>query len=153
MDKVSDTPRTDAFTSCDDWNEAVKFRGQEQGQMIRIGWLQDHARYLERELTAYRKETDILTGAVLDLREKLAEQKEQMRVLEEEMLVLGDERNAAEARSNLLACALRALLSKCPNCGGTGEVGTGIIQIGQPVQMPCFVCSGERQIFLRECGK
>ena len=59
----------------------------------------------------------------------------------------------AEARSNLLACALRALLLKCPNCGGTGEVGTGIIQMGQPDQMPCFVCAGERQILLKECGK
>ena len=60
---------------------------------------------------------------------------------------------AAQKKNNLLACALRALLSKCPDCGGTGEVGTGIIQIGQPVQMPCFVCAGERQILLRECGK
>ena len=60
---------------------------------------------------------------------------------------------AAQARNNLLACALRALLSKCPDCGGTGEVGTGIIQIGQPDQMPCFVCAGERQILLKECGK
>jgi hypothetical protein len=84
---------------------------------------------------------------------KLAALKEQYRVLEDELLVLGDERNAAEARSNLLACALRALLSKCPDCGGTGEVGTGIIQIGQPAQMPCFVCAGEREILLRECGK
>jgi hypothetical protein len=63
------------------------------------------------------------------------------------------ERNAAVARSNLLACALRSLLSKCTNCGGTGEVGTGIIQMGQPDQMPCFVCAGERQILLKECGK
>ena len=83
---------------------------------------------------------------------ELAEQKEQFRVLEDEMLVMMDERNAAVARSTL-ACALRALLLKCPDCGGTGEVGTGIIQIGQPAQMPCFVCSGERQILLRECGK
>ena len=86
------------------------------------------------------------------LERELAAQKEQMRVLEDEMLVLGDERNAAVARS-ILACALRALLSKCPDCGGTGEVGTGIIQMGQPDQMPCFVCAGERQILLKECGK
>ena len=84
---------------------------------------------------------------------ELAALKEQYRVLEDELLVLGDERNAAEARSNLLACALRALLSKCPDCGGTGWVGTGIIQMGQPDQMPCFVCAGERQILLKECGK
>ena len=66
---------------------------------------------------------------------------------------LEEELDAAQKKNNLLACALRALLSKCPDCGGTGEVGTGIIQIGQPDQMPCFVCAGERQIFLRECGK
>ena len=59
----------------------------------------------------------------------------------------------AEARSSLLACALRALLSKCPDCGGTGWVGTGIIQLGRPDQMPCFVCAGERGILLKECGK
>jgi hypothetical protein len=84
---------------------------------------------------------------------ELAAQKEQFRVLEDEMLVMMDERNAAVARSNLLACSLRALLSKCPDCGGTGWVGTGIIQMGQPDQMPCFVCAGERQILLKECGK
>jgi DnaJ-class molecular chaperone len=53
----------------------------------------------------------------------------------------------------LLACALRSLLSKCTNCGGTGEVETGHIQIGIPFITSCFVCAGERQIFLRECGK
>jgi hypothetical protein len=84
---------------------------------------------------------------------KLAEQKEQFRVLEDEMLVMMDERNAAVARSNLLACALRSLLSKCACCGGTGEVGTGIIQMEHPAMMSCFVCAGERQILLKECGK
>ena len=64
-----------------------------------------------------------------------------------------NERNAAEARSNLLACALRSLLSKCACCGGTGEVGTGIIQMEHPAMMSCFVCAGERQILLKECGK
>jgi hypothetical protein len=84
---------------------------------------------------------------------ELAALKEQVRVLEDEMLVLGDARNAAEARSNLLACALRSLLSKCACCGGTGEVGTGIIQMEHPAMMSCFVCAGERQILLKECGK
>jgi len=59
----------------------------------------------------------------------------------------------ALARSNLLACALRSLLSKCACCGGTGEVGTGIIQMEHPAMMPCFVCAGERGILLKECGK
>ena len=97
MDKVSDTPRTDAeFT--DDYYVS--------------GFVPtEFAQQLERELAA------------------------------------------AQKKINLFACALRALLSKCPNCGGTGEVGTGIIQIGQPAQMPCFVCSGERQILLKECEK
>ena len=103
----------------------------------------------------------------LEFADELAAQKEQMRVLEDEMLVLGDERNAAyvelERLVKMLALAdgqikenvkvLRSLLSKCPDCGGTGEVGTGIIQMGQPAQMPCFVCAGERQILLKECGK
>ena len=55
------------------------------------------------ELAASRKETDTLTGAVLDLREKLAAQKEHYRVLEEEMLVLGDERLCAtlDAKENM----------------------------------------------------
>ena len=97
-------------------------------------------------------ENEWITHA-LELNNELGALKEQMRVLEDEMLVLGDERNAAQARSNRLACALRALLSKCSDCGGTGEVGTGIIQMGQPAQMPCFVCAGERQILLKECGK
>jgi len=78
---------------------------------------------------------------------------EQCRVLEDEMLVMRDERNAALARSNPLACALRSLLLKCTCCGGTGEVATGHIQMGQPYQMPCFVCAGERGILLKECGK
>ena len=125
MDKVSDTPRTNFVAH--ETGDAEWNRS-----MNRFGRMFAHACILERELAA---------------------QKEQMRVLEEEMLVLGDERNAAEARSNLLACALRALLSKCPDCGGTGEVGTGIIQMGQPAQMPCFVCAGERGILLKECGK
>jgi len=60
---------------------------------------------------------------------------------------------AAQARSNLLACALRSLLSKCACCGGTGEVGTGIIQMEHPAMMSCFVCAGERGILLKECGK
>jgi len=66
---------------------------------------------------------------------------------------LKEELASAIEQRDRLACALRALLSKCPDCGGTGEVGTGIIQIGQPDQMPCFVCAGERQILLKECGK
>ena len=84
---------------------------------------------------------------------ELAEQKEHYRVLEDDLLVLGDERNAELARSNLLACALRSLLSKCACCGGTGEVGTGIIQMEHPAMMSCFVCAGERGILLKECGK
>ena len=59
----------------------------------------------------------------------------------------------AEARSNLLACALRSLLSKCTCCGGTGEVATGLIQMGIPSLTQCFVCAGERGILLKECGK
>ena len=59
----------------------------------------------------------------------------------------------AEARSNLLACALRSLLLKCTCCGGTGEVETGHIQIGIPFITSCFVCAGERGILLKECGK
>lgn len=60
---------------------------------------------------------------------------------------------AALAQRDKLVEALRSLLSKCPDCGGTGWVGTGIIQIGQPDQMPCFVCAVERGILLKECGK
>ena len=59
----------------------------------------------------------------------------------------------AEARSNLLACALRSLLSKCTCCGGTGEVAIGLIQMGIPSLAQCFVCAGERGILLKECGK
>ena len=125
MDKVSETPRTNFVA-----HESVD--AEWNRSMNRFGRMLAHACILERELAA---------------------QKEHYRVLEEEMLVLGDERNESVARSNLLACALRALLSKCPDCGGTGWVGTGIIQIGQPDQMPCFVCAGERQILLKECGK
>jgi len=70
MDKVSDTPRTDAFIS--------KFHGARvlsSGSRHRTDVeLHDFARQLEREL---------------------AEQKEQFRVLEDDLLVLGDERNAA----------------------------------------------------------
>ena len=60
---------------------------------------------------------------------------------------------AMQAQRDKLAVALRSLLSKCPYCGGTGWVGTGIIQLGQPDQMPCFVCAGERGILVKECGK
>jgi len=125
VDKVSDTPKTDALLI-----------DAKTGRTIIVGETFERLEVLCRELER-----------------ELAEQKEQYRVLTDEMLVMMDERNAAEARSNLLACALRALLSKCPDCGGTGEVGTGIIQMGQPAQMPCFVCAGERQILLKECGK
>ena len=68
MDKVSDTPRTN-------------FVAHESGDvewnrsMNRFGRMLAHAQILERELAA---------------------QKEQFRVLTDEMLVLGDERNAAE---------------------------------------------------------
>jgi hypothetical protein len=82
------------------------------------------------------------------LERELAAQKELFRVLEDEMLVMMDERNASAARSNLLACALRSLLSKCPDCGGTGEVQTMTLHLES-----CFVCAGERGILLKECGK
>ena len=84
---------------------------------------------------------------------ELAAQKEQLRLCNVDQFSTEAELAAAQKKNNLLACALRALLSKCPDCGGTGEVGTGIIQMGQPAQMPCFVCSGERQILLKECEK
>jgi len=121
MDKVSDTPRKADFITLLNANAEIDILRQ----FISVWY----------EIAANR------------LRE-LAEQKEQFRVLEDELLVLGDERNAAEARSNLLACALRALLSKCPDCGGTGEVQTMTMHLES-----CFVCSGERQILLKECGK
>ena len=142
MDKVSDTPRTDAEFTDDYYVSEFAFK-----------LLREFACDLERELTAQKEQLRLCNVDQFSTAAELAAQKEQVRVLEDEMLVLGDERNAAEARSNLLACALRALLSKCPDCGGTGEVGTGIIQIGRPAQMPCFVCSGERQILLKECVK
>ena len=138
MDKVSKTPRTDAVKSY-----------QERCEMLHGDKIVTHAMCFARA----SEEADEFHSLCEKLEEELAAQKEQFRVLEDEMLALGDERNAAETRSNLLACALRALLSKCPDCGGTGEVGTGIIQMGQPAQMPCFVCAGERQILLKECGK
>jgi hypothetical protein len=125
MDKVSDTPRT---------NFVAHATGDAEWNrsMNRFGRMMAHACILERELAAL---------------------KEQVRVLEDEMLVLGDARNAAEARSNLLACALRSLLSKCACCGGTGEVATGHIQMGIPFITSCCVCEGERGILLKECGK
>ena len=120
MDKVSDTPRTDANYVC--------HYGDGLGQWVP----REFAQQLERELAA---------------------QKEQLRLCNVDQFSTEAELAAAQKKNNLLACALRALLSKCPDCGGTGEVGTGIIQMGQPAQMPCFVCAGERQILLRECGK
>ena len=117
MDKVSDTPRTDAVKSY-----------EERCEMLHGDKIVTHAMCFARA----SEEADELHSLCEKLEEELA---------------------AAQKKNNLLACALRALLSKCPDCGGTGEVGTGIIQIGQPAQMPCFVCAGERQILLRECGK
>ena len=72
MDKVSDTPRTDAATF-----------------------------YAE---TSVNKTELCVTGKfACELERELGAQKEQMRVLEEEMLVLGDERNAAvlDAKENM----------------------------------------------------
>ena len=109
---------------------------------------------LHEVLTIYGEDRiNMWRHTFLEFADELAAQKEQFRVLEDELLVLGDERNAAEARSNLLACALRSLLLKCTCCGGTGEVATGHIQMGIPALMSCFVCAGERQILLKECGK
>jgi len=173
MDKVSKTPRTNfvAHESGDvEWNKPIN----------RFGRMMAHACILERELAeqnepctdakemghgcirAVKAEND-LAAQKEQLRlcnvdqfstaAELAEQKEQFRVLTDEMLVMMDERNAELARSNLLACALRSLLSKCACCGGTGEVGTGIIQMEHPAMMSCFVCAGERGILLKECGK
>ena len=82
MDKVIDTPRTS--------QDALKA----QFELVRKSY-EDKIARLERELAASRRETDTLTGAVLDLREKLAEQKEQMRVLEDEMLALNTMRHEA----------------------------------------------------------
>jgi hypothetical protein len=109
---------------------------------------------LHEVLTIYGEDRiNMWRHTFLEFADELAAQKEHYRVLEDEMLVMMDERNASEARSNLLACALRSLLSKCACCGGTGEVGTGIIQMEHPAMMSCFVCAGERQILLKECGK
>jgi len=146
MDKVSDTPRTNfvAHASGDsEWDRSIN----------RFGRMMAHACILERELTAQKEQLRLCNVDQFSTAAELAEQKEQFRVLEDELLVMGDERNTALARSNLLACALRALLSKCPDCGGTGEIGTGIIQMEHPAMMSCFVCAGERGILLKECGK
>jgi hypothetical protein len=136
MDKVSDTPNQDEVIcpAC-----SHQFRAIPEN--------------VQSELAAQKEQLRLCNVDQFSTAAELAALKEQYRVLEDEMLVMMDERNAAVARSNLLACALRALLSKCPDCGGTGEVGNGIIQMGQPAQMSCFVCAGERQILLKECGK
>ena len=115
--------------------------------------LQYWAEKLEEELSAAQaeiatlREKNIRMFASAELAEAQRDEKDK------QLADCYDRMFKAEARSNLLACALRALLLKCPDCGGIGWVGTGIIQIGQPDQMPCFVCAGERQILLRECGK
>jgi hypothetical protein len=138
VDKVSKTPRTYAVKSY-----------QERCEMLHGDKIVTHAMCFARA----SEEADEFHSLCEKLEEELAAQKEQFRVLEDELLVLGDERNAAVARSNLLACALRSLLLKCTCCGGTGEVATGHIQMGIPALMSCFVCAGERGILLKECGK
>ena len=138
MDKVSDTPRTDAVKSY-----------EERCEMLHGDKIVTHAMCFARA----SEEADELHSLCEKLEEELAAQKEQLRLCNVDQFSTEAELAAAQKKNNLLACALRALLSKCPDCGGTGEVGTGIIQMGQPAQMPCFVCAGERQILLKECEK
>jgi putative intracellular protease/amidase len=68
VDKVSDTPRTDAAVVS--------------------------AEYIRREMDYYTHKF-VLADHMRDVEHELAEQKEQFRVLEDEMLVMMDERNAA----------------------------------------------------------
>ena len=70
MDKVSDTPRTDAAVV------SAEYIRREMDYYKHKFVIADHMRYVERELAA---------------------QKEQFRVLQDEMLVMMDERNAAVA--------------------------------------------------------
>jgi len=88
MDKVIDTPRTDAVKSY-----------EERCEMLHSDKIVTHAMCFARA----SEEADELHSLCEKLEEELAAQKEQMRVLEEEMLVLGDERNAAvlDAKENM----------------------------------------------------
>jgi hypothetical protein len=52
----------------------------------------------------------------------------------------------AEAKEAKFEAALKSLLAKCPNCGGAGEVATGVIQGNVPPLVPCGICAGERAI-------
>jgi hypothetical protein len=81
VDKVSDTPRTDAVKSY-----------QERCEMLHGDNIVTHAMCFARA----SEEADELHSLCEKLEAELAAQKEQFRVLEDELLVLGDERNAAE---------------------------------------------------------
>jgi hypothetical protein len=83
MDKVSKTPRTDAIKGY-----------QERCEMLHGDKIVTHAMCFARA----SEEADELHSLCEKMEEELAAQKEQFRVLEDEMLVLGDERNAAQAK-------------------------------------------------------
>ena len=106
MDKVSDTPRTDALADKfrKRWNQfayrsdedfAKQCRNTDEAVLLALN--------LERELGAQKKPcTDAKEQGHGCLRavkaeNELAAQKEQFRVLQDEMLVMMDERNAAVA--------------------------------------------------------
>ena len=133
MDKVSKTPRTDAVKGY-----------QERCEMLHGDKIVTHAMCFARA----SEEADELHSLCEKLEEELAAQKEQLRLCNVDQFSTEAELAAAQKKNNLLACALRALLSKCSGCGGTGEVQTMTLHLES-----CFVCSGERQILLRECGK
>jgi len=102
MDKVSKTPRTNfvAHESGDvEWNKPIN----------RFGRMMAHACILERELAAQKKPcTDAKEQGhgcyrAVKAENELAAQKEHYRVLEEEMLVVNDERLCAtlDAKENM----------------------------------------------------
>ena len=92
MDKVSDTPRTDAEFTDDYYVSEFAFK-----------LLREFACDLERELAAQKEQLRLCNVDQFSTAAELAAQKEHYRVLEEEMLVLGDERLCAtlDAKENM----------------------------------------------------
>ena len=83
MDKVSDTPRTDANYVC--------HYGDGLGQWVP----REFAQQLERELAAQKEQLRLCNVDQFSTEAELAAQKEQMRVLEDEMLALNTMRHEA----------------------------------------------------------
>jgi len=115
MDKVSKTPRTDAHckqiiddalgleyaaTELQYWAEKLEEELAAQNKPCTDAKEQEHgclrAVKAENELTAQKEQLRLCNVDQFSTAAELAEQKEQFRVLTDEMLVMMDERNAAQ---------------------------------------------------------